>query len=191
MADPIDRDEMFVGLMSSNQLRLRAHLTGMVRNQADVEDVMQETNLAIWRKREKYDPERPFAAWAMGIASIEVARLRRRSGKDKLIFSDELINLLTSDFIKQVDLQDARRDALGECLQKLTASDRQLVEDRFKVGKSISLLALELGRPEKTVYWLLSRIREQLYHCIQKFLKMQDHPRLSSGNHDGHQSTNT
>ncbi len=127
----------------------------------------------------------------MGIASIEVARLRRRSAKDKLIFSDEVTNLLTSDFIKQVDLQDSRREALGACIQKLTASDRQLVEERFKVGKPISLLASELGRPEKTVYWLLSRIREQLYDCIQTVLQQQDHPRLSSGNHDGHHSTNT
>jgi len=37
----------------------------MVRNAADADDVLQETNLVLWRKTADFDPAREFMPWAM------------------------------------------------------------------------------------------------------------------------------
>ena len=56
--------------------RLRAVLPA-----ADVEDVLQETFLAVWQGARRYRPEGAAAAWLWGIARRQAAQWLRRRGR--------------------------------------------------------------------------------------------------------------
>ena len=62
--------------------RLRGYFRRrLVGREADVEDLVQETLIAIHSKRATYDPGLPFTAWLHGIARYRLIDLLRRSGR--------------------------------------------------------------------------------------------------------------
>lgn len=66
--------------LSSERLRsyFRRRLNG---READVEDLVQETLIAIHNKRSTYDPSLPFTAWLHGIARYRLIDFLRRDRK--------------------------------------------------------------------------------------------------------------
>ena len=60
--------------------------------------------------------------------------------------------------------------ALGECLAKLRAKDRKLIEQRYAPGEKGKHVAERMGRPANSVYQSLGRIRKILMECIQRRL---------------------
>ena len=89
---------------------LRAYFQRRLRSlPAEVEDLVQETLLAVHTRRETYDPGQPFTAWAYAIARYKlVDRLRARRRREAL--HDELDESL---FVEpQAEAADARRDLM-------------------------------------------------------------------------------
>jgi RNA polymerase sigma-70 factor (ECF subfamily) len=72
--------------------RLRAYYRRrMSGREADVEDLVQETLVAIHRKRASYDRQLPFTAWLHGIARYRlIDHLRREYRRATLPLDDEL-----------------------------------------------------------------------------------------------------
>lgn len=72
--------------------RLRAYYRRrMPGREADVEDLVQETLIAIHRKRASYDPQLPFTAWLHGIARYRlIDHMRREYRRATLPLDDEL-----------------------------------------------------------------------------------------------------
>ena len=101
---------------------LRAFLKGrLTRLPDEVEDLVQETLLAVHNQRHTYDARQPLTAWVHAIARYKlVDLLRRRAGRDALNdpLDDELAVFAHSD----TEAADARRD-LGKLLECLP--DRQ------------------------------------------------------------------
>lgn len=66
--------------LSANRLRayFRKRLSG---RQADVEDLVQETLLAIHNKRASYSPALPYTAWLHAIARYRLIDFLRREGR--------------------------------------------------------------------------------------------------------------
>jgi RNA polymerase sigma-70 factor (ECF subfamily) len=62
---------------------LAARLRGMLPA-AEVEDVLQETFLAVWRGAGRYQPEGAAGGWLWGIARRQAALLLRRRGPAEL-----------------------------------------------------------------------------------------------------------
>ena len=64
--------ELYQGQVFSVVLR-------MVRRREDAEDLTQETFVRMFRALDRYDPQRPFAAWLFTIASrLAIDHIRRR-----------------------------------------------------------------------------------------------------------------
>ena len=93
---------------------LAAHLRAFLRKRLaqrpdDVEDIVQETLLAVHNQRHTYDPYQPLTAWAHAIAKYKMVDwLRRRSIREDLNDSldDENDLFSTADS----DAAEARRD---------------------------------------------------------------------------------
>jgi len=58
---------------------------------ADVEDVLQETFLAVWRGAAGYRPDGPAAGWVWGIARRQAALFLRRRGPAALSLPDAAV----------------------------------------------------------------------------------------------------
>jgi RNA polymerase sigma-70 factor, ECF subfamily len=169
-------DEEFVRLFTRHQRPLFLYLLTRIPNPVEAEEILQEANIVIWRKFDQFTPGSNFLAWAMQIAKYELLKYRERHQRDKLRFSDRLVEELVDEEIEDASHWEQRREALMNCLKKLREKDRELIERRYRPGESGLSLAEFLERPVNSVYQSLGRIRRTLLECIHRELNAETGP---------------
>ena len=70
----------FMRLWTAAQPAVSGYVRSLVRDRAVADEVLQETSLVLFRRFEEYDEQRPFVAWALGIARFQVLSLNRDAG---------------------------------------------------------------------------------------------------------------
>jgi RNA polymerase sigma-70 factor, ECF subfamily len=173
---PTDGDDLFIRCFTSSQRPLYAFIVGMAPSRNDADDILQEVNLALWRKRHLYDRGQDFLRWAFGYAVVELRGFRSRSAKGRLCYSDKVLDSFAAEWPTDLEAEQQRRDALAACLEKLGAGERQLVA-AFYCGDVTALeLAEATGKPLRTVYRMLERARACLRKCVQSTLAQAQYP---------------
>ncbi len=108
-----------------------AYILQLLPNRADADDVLQATNLVMWSKRSQFAPGSDFSAWAARIAYFEVLTHRKRRGRDRLRFDDELVEQLSQEAAAETGQIDAVLQTLRGCMEKLTQPDRDLLQMQY------------------------------------------------------------
>jgi RNA polymerase sigma-70 factor (ECF subfamily) len=98
---------------------------------------------------------------------LEVLKWRQRLAREKLVFSDELLQQLSSTHEELDPVMEMRRKILGQCLEKLKEEDRELVRLRYGRHGAIKEEAERTGKKMHVLYYALERIRVQLLNCIE------------------------
>ncbi|VTU02584.1 rna polymerase sigma-70 ecf- rhodopirellula baltica : RNA polymerase sigma-70 ECF-like, Rhodopirellula baltica OS=Rhodopirellula sp. SWK7 GN=RRSWK_05077 PE=4 SV=1: Sigma70_r2: Sigma70_r4_2 [Gemmataceae bacterium] len=160
----------FIQLLTSHQTQLRGLITAALGHAADSQDVLQRTNLAIWRKAADFDPARSFLAWAIGVARYEVLAFLRDRRRERLVFVPEVADLLATEAEDLLPQIPARQAALRECLKELPERNRELLTQKYVRGRSVSDLAAAVGRSADGIKSLLLRVRRVLEDCITRRL---------------------
>ena len=93
----------------------------------------------------------------------------------RLVFQkDETLSLLSEHASQHAEPSGGDRAvALEECLQKLSAKNRELIEQRYGSRGSMQDFAEQSGRSGNAIYKMLQRIRESLHHCITRRLEKE------------------
>ncbi|HEX8912459.1 MAG TPA: sigma-70 family RNA polymerase sigma factor [Humisphaera sp.] len=165
-----DDSEQFVALMTASQPSLFAYVLSLVPDTQRAEDLLQETNIVLWRKRDEYEAGTSFMSWACQVAYFNVLAFRRKMARDRHRFDDAVFDYLAERQIERADALDDRREALKGCLEKLPAAQRELVAERYEPGGSVQRMAEARGTTEGAVSQSLYRIRAALLACIERRL---------------------
>lgn len=168
----IDRDE-FLRLLLTHERDLRAFLGALVADRHAREDLFQETALVLWQQCERYDPARPFGAWARGVAAHRVLQARERGARLPVPFAPETIEAVAAAFDRTAPEASPRTEALAACLDELPARSRELLVLRYERDERPPAIAERLGRTLDAVYQALSRIRQALEECIRHRLAVE------------------
>lgn len=168
--DQSEKQELFVQQLTENQTRLTGYVYSLLGDHGRAADVVQETNLVLWRKLSEFDPARPFLPWAFGIARFQVLAHLRDRKRDRLLLDAELAEQLSGVAEQQSEHLEAVQTALRPCLQKLTDNNRQLVELRYFREMSLAEIANAVDRTDGSLKVALLRIRRQLAACVQRRL---------------------
>ena len=171
-----DADEGFVQALTQCQRDLRSFIIGLTPTKTDADDVLQEVNLALWKKRHLYDQNQDFLPWAFGFAAMEVRNFRNRSEKKQLWFNDAVLNLISEAYPRDAQIVEQRRDALSCCLRKLGPTEYRFVTEFYRRQRSAQELAEASGRPLSTVYKILTRARRALRECVERTLAQRSRP---------------
>jgi RNA polymerase sigma-70 factor (ECF subfamily) len=160
--------------------RTRGHIFGyiysLVHNQADAEDLFQETAIHLWSKFDEYDPDKDFGRWATQFAHFTVLNFVRVNRRRQRFFSEELLERITRIHQQEETEQSAARaEALDTCFERLPETDRQLVESCYAGNHTMKQVALEKRRTVAAVYQAMSRIRRILLSCVQRTLAREHH----------------
>ncbi|MEL6110833.1 MAG: sigma-70 family RNA polymerase sigma factor, partial [Planctomycetota bacterium] len=138
--------EAFVRQLTENQPRLYGYVYSLLGDHSRAADVVQETNLVLWRKIDEFDVGKPFLAWALGIARFQVLASLRDQKRDRLMLDAELAEQLSSEVAKQSEQFDDVRRSLRDCLQRLAPRGKELIELRYFRGLSTTEIATQLER---------------------------------------------
>ncbi len=166
-----ESDSQFVSLLTSYQSRLYAYVLSLVGDAHLAADVMQETNVVLWRKSGEFVPGTDFAAWAFHVAYLQVMAGRQRQSRNRLLFSDELLHQLAEESAAcSVDF-DARLLALDQCLGQLRPEHQEVIRLKYAHGQALSEIAETAGVKANAVGQLLHRLRLKLLECIRTRLQ--------------------
>ncbi|MHC4875320.1 MAG: sigma-70 family RNA polymerase sigma factor [Planctomycetota bacterium] len=162
-----DKAEQFVQQLAEHQNRLYGYVFSLLGDHTRAADVLQETNMILWRKVDEFDVARPFLPWAFAIARFQVLAHVRDQKRDKLLLDAELAEAISGEAETQTDQLEQLRKALRPCLETLTSTNRELIEQRYLRSMSIAELAAAVDRSVSAVKVALMRSRRHLAECIQ------------------------
>lgn len=165
----------FVQEFTKCQRRLYLHILAQVGSPVDAEEILQETNVIIWKKYQQFVPGSHFLAWVCQISHYEILKHRERNRKDRHLFSSEFVNAVARESSNIQDELEHRRSVMRDCLEKLRARDRELIKNRYAQGENGKTVAAKCGRPVNAVYQSLSRIRRTLLDCISRRMASESH----------------
>jgi len=136
---------------------VRTRLARRGRGNADIEDIVQESLLAIHLKRATWDDTRPFAPWAQAVMSHKLTDRLRRGGATRFEPIDDSLDTLI--------LPEPDPDAAGDVeriLARLDPAQRRLVTALSLEGRSAADVAAETGASEGAVRVALHRALKRL-----------------------------
>ena len=148
----------------------------MVPNDADCEDIMQETTSLMWKKFDEFHPGSNFTAWAMTIAKFKILSYQRDRARSRIRFDENVIEKI-EQASKDKLLSDNAPDKISflkECIGKLDKNDLDIVQLKYTNSLTNKILANRVGVSIPTLYRHLSRIYANLLKCINNKLSAEN-----------------
>lgn len=124
---------------------LRAFYRRRIADADDIEDLVQETLIAVHERRASYDRRRPFSPWLFAIARYKmIDHIRRRSRLQPI---DDVEYLLAADF----EAPSLARTDLARLLDSLPAKQAAAIRNTRIEGLSVAEAAARAGIGESDV----------------------------------------
>lgn len=177
MSTKSNRKEEFEELISTHQHRIYGYIYALLRDAADAQDVFQQTTIILWKKFDQFDLGTSFFSWAATVARFEALNFAKYRRRSRVYFDQDLMEQLAvdADAMKE-EILESRRVALRCCLDKLSKSDRKMIDNRYLHGLGSRQIADILGRSSTSVCNSLSRIRQTLLSCIDRNITRESLP---------------
>jgi RNA polymerase sigma-70 factor (ECF subfamily) len=169
------RYEVFVKKFAHFEADVRRFVRSLLPNWTDADEVVQQTAIVMWRKFDQYDPATHFMKWACVIARFEALAYRRKMARDRLVFREDVLELMADEGVEENDQRDAEHAALESCMSDLPEKSRQLLTLAYTQGVKVKELAEEAGSSAEAFYMRLNRLRRQLMTCVESKLQQPGH----------------
>ena len=130
---------------------------------AEVEDLVQETLLAVHLKRDTYDRSLPFTPWAYALARYKLVDHFRRRSRSIQVPLEDAGALFASDDAEE----GALRTDLDRLLQRLPDRQRTLIEDVKLQGLSVEEAAQKRGVTAVSARVMLHRSLKWLHQALR------------------------
>ena len=147
----------------------------LLRDPDAAEDMTQETFRVAVSKGPDLEKGANYGAWLRSIARNLVRNHIRKQHDRRFVLHGDMLELAESHFVAtgsdQDDIWQARRQALANCMEKLSDDQRHLLRRRYELGEKIQDVAGELRVEPNSLSKRLERMRESLRKCIDAALK--------------------
>ncbi|MGJ8725576.1 MAG: sigma-70 family RNA polymerase sigma factor [Roseibacillus sp.] len=168
-----EHDAQFVALLTEHQSAIRLYVASLMPGDSHASDVAQQANAKIWKKHTDFELGTNFKAWAFAIARYEVLTYRKKQARDsRLVFSEELEEVFAEEVPQASQHIEDRQLALKDCLASLSASERDLILNRYFEDNTLAVYAKKIGRSAGGLKVSLHRVRNKLQHCIERKLTL-------------------
>ena len=170
MPDPPANDlsSAFLSHMLKNQRSIRNYIFSLHPRVQDLDDLVQQTALTLWREFDGSIATREFLPWALRVSYFEVLRLRKKQSRDRLVFPEDLVEMLASETTEEDDIPDSRRQALEACLAKLDQRSHEVIMARYAKGATVQDLAAKHRVNAHRLYRILDNARAALVACVRR-----------------------
>ena len=149
-------------------------ITAAIRNRHDAEDVLQEVAATAAKDYHRYDSQKPFFSWVASITKFRIVDYYRKKNRDKLVFDEEVLELIAQSAARTASLMTGQQEALDKCMQKLTPRASETLRMRYSQDLSASQIGEKQNLSESAVFSFLHRLRKGLIDCIQQNLNTDE-----------------
>jgi RNA polymerase sigma-70 factor (ECF subfamily) len=163
----------FEGRCEEHRRALMAYAFTCCRKLDLAEDIVQETFLIAFQKRDQYFAEADFGGWLISIARHVWFRERdrRRLHENATQFLHDHASLIFDRENYSDSQWDQQREALEGCLRKLGDIERDLIHAHFARRLTYAEIA---GTMQRTLAWVkvrMFRARVALMECVRLALR--------------------
>lgn len=167
----------FARLLVQHDRALFRYIMTFIPRRGDAEEVLQRVATVLWKKFSEYDASRDFLPWALRVAYFEILSFRKEMARSRLIFREDVMEALAETRQSQSPALEARREALQECLGKLSPDSETLLRRHYCDAETVAALAAEKGKSAKSLYRKLDRIRDVVAECVERRVgTLRTHP---------------
>lgn len=142
----------------------------LTRNEADAQDLVQDTYVKAFRSRKQFEAGTNLKAWLFTILHNTYRNRRRDSGRDPVDVDSERVDLAApvdpAATPEQQMIRDAMEPELQDALDELPEAFREAVWLRDVEEFPYAEIAEMLGIPVGTVMSRISRGRRMLYERL-------------------------
>jgi RNA polymerase sigma-70 factor (ECF subfamily) len=172
MMDPTERDQEFIRLLTTHQSAVLAYVRSLMPGFTGASDILQQTNITLWNKKDHFELGTNFKAWAFAIARNHVMDQRKRLKRNGwLVFSEDLAERFAAEVEEEPFFdQDEAYRALEVCMSRLRPHDRELVRKRYCESVTLDDYARQIDRSAGTLKARLFKIRAGLRRCLDQQL---------------------
>ncbi len=157
-----------------NQRWLTAYVLAQTGDPSAADDLVQDVFSIAFEKRGSFEPGTNFGAWLRTIARNLILRHFEKRARRPVIAGDEAVarldQLAAAAEDRAVDpaWKQSRAELLRECLKELTERARQLVDERYGLGRSPAAVSASTGQSISAVNVGLFRARAVLAKCLRR-----------------------
>lgn len=154
----------FDELVRQHQGWVRGYFRARINDWTAADDLAQEAFITAFQKLSSYKGEASFESWLKGIALNHFRNYIRKHREQYIGGSEELQVLIdgTTTEGKPSDILEA----LKECLSKTEGPARELLTERYIIGKTVKEIAAEQNLGYSAVTMKLHRMRLLLADCV-------------------------
>jgi RNA polymerase sigma-70 factor (ECF subfamily) len=171
--DETERHQRFLRAFTAHEPAIRAYVRRLVPSRADADDIMQEAAIILWEKFGEFRDGADFRAWAFGVARFKVLSWLRDKGRDRLVLSEDVIDLVAEEAARDESQLARQRAALETCAERLIPEQRGLLMAAYEPDARIHEVAARSGRTVAGFYQWLHRMRQLLLDCMRRELKRE------------------
>jgi RNA polymerase sigma-70 factor (ECF subfamily) len=165
--------QLSTGFMAERHALL-GFIYGMVRDLAVAEDLLQEVWIRLAEAAERGTRIGDPAKWCRGVAKNLILHYWRARRGAKVVADSELLDLAEQALNEHPDPWADRRQALLECIDRLPAASKRLLEMKYDQGLSFAAMAGRLHRSVDSLKMALSRLRRALLECAERRLRLAE-----------------
>lgn len=146
---------------------LRRVLSGRIGNRHEVDDLMQEIALAVFRQKALPEDPGRVAPWLYRLAVRQAINFHRKMGRKSMAKATPDLEV-TSKENEPLDwlLNTEQNNAMQEAIKELGVRDREILMLKYTENWSYKQLAVHLGVKVKTVEYRLMKARKRLRSLI-------------------------
>ena len=146
---------------------LRRVVSGRIGNRHEVDDLMQEIALAVFRQKSLPEDPVRVAPWLYRLAVRQAINFHRKMGRKSNARPTPDLDVVSADqepldWMLNLEQSSAMRQAIGE----LSIRDREILMLKYTENWSYKQLAAHMGIKTKTVEYRLMKARKRLRSLI-------------------------
>ena len=157
----------YVQLITEHQGPMLGYITSLIPLVDGKSDVLQESNMVLWNKRDEFTMGTDFKGWAFKIAYFQtMAHLKKKKRSKTTAVESKVMEKIADEYLYRSVDQEKLGD-LEFCLTKLAPNDRDLIDFHYKKRGQLSKYAELTKQSMGRLKYALSRIRGNLKECIE------------------------
>lgn len=165
MTEPLDPSSFELELESVQSL-LMAYIRTMVPQQHLAQDILQETNLVLLKKKSQFTTGTSFWHWSKKVAYFQIMAHWKTIKRNRLVFDEDILHQIEDEMNQLYELQDHQK-RLQQCLEKLPEKQAEMVRLHYRHDMDLDQISKTTNSKKDAISAILYRARKKLYECIK------------------------